>query len=186
MSIKIGIILGSIRSQRATEGVATFIAEAATSREGAATYELIDLATFNVPLLTSSVHPMAANKSYDDANVQRWSDAIDACDGFIFVTPEYNHGVPGAFKNAFDSLGHEWVGKPVAFVSHGSVSGVRSVEQWKGIVATFGMPVVGSELNFQTHRDWTDGAFAPADRDASDVLSLCDDLERYVTGLSRR
>src|SRR5690242_20759724 len=49
---------------------------------------------------------------------------------FIFVTPEYNHGVPGAFKNAFDSLGHEWVGKPVAFVSHGSVCGVRSVEQW--------------------------------------------------------
>lgn len=182
--MQIGIILGSIRTERATEAVATFVAETAATRDGDATYELIDLAAFNVPLLTSAEHPMASQKQYPDEHVQRWSDAVDACDGFIFVTPEYNHGVPGAFKNAFDSLGQEWVGKPVAFVSHGSVSGVRSVEQWKGIVATFGMPVVGSELNFQANRHWTDGVFSPADRHADHVNGLCDDLERTVGALS--
>lgn len=182
--MRIGIILGSIRTKRATESVAAYVTEVATSRSGEVLYELIDLNAFNVPLLTTPVHPMAAKKSYDNENVQRWSDAIDACDAFIFVTPEYNHGVPGAFKNAFDSLGPEWVGKPVAFVSHGSVSGVRSVEQWKGIVATFGMPVVGSELNFQANRHWADGVFSPADHHADHVHDICEGLERYATGLS--
>src|SRR5699024_7662051 len=73
------------------------------------------LAEYNVPLLTSSVHPMMTNKNYDDPNVQAWSDKIDSLSAFVFVTPEYNHGVPGAFKNAVDVLGAEWVGKPVAF-----------------------------------------------------------------------
>src|SRR5690606_11910969 len=125
-----------------TDAVADWVLEASRGRSGEAAYVSIDLAGLDVPLLTTSVHPMAAGKSYDDAGTQRWSDAVDACDAFVFVTPEYNHGVPGGFKNAVDSLGPEWVGKPVAFVGHGSVSGVRAIEQWRQIVANFAMPVV--------------------------------------------
>lgn len=179
--MKVGIIIGSIRAERATEPVARYVYDLAGRRSGDFAYELVDLAEFNVPPLTSSVHPMVANKDYDDPNVQNWSDAIDAFDGYVFVTPEYNHGVPGGFKNAVDSLGTEWVGKPIAFVGQGSVGGVRAIEQWRQVVANFSMPVVRAELNFNLFIDWKDGVFSPAERHEGEVNEMCDQLESLVT-----
>lgn len=178
--MKIGIIIGSIRVERVTEAVAKYVHNVAERRSGGFTYELVDIAEFDVPLLTSPVHPMVADKNYDDPNVQNWSDAIDQFDGYVFVTPEYNHGVPGGFKNAVDSLGAEWVGKPVAFVGQGSVGGVRAIEQWRQIVANFSMPVVRAELNFNLFIDWKDGEFTPAERHENEVHGMCEQLEELV------
>lgn len=177
--MKIGIIVGSIRAERATKPVADFVHGIAARRDNV-TYELVDLKDFDVPLLTSPVHPMAANKNHDDPNVQKWSDAIDRFDGYVFVTPEYNHGVPGGFKNAVDSLGQEWVGKPVAFVGHGSVGGVRAIEQWCQVVSNFSMPVVRAELNFNAFFDWKDGEFSPSERHEEEVGAMLDQLEALV------
>ncbi len=178
--MKIGIINGSIRAERNTEPVAKYAYDIASQRDGDVTYEYVDLGAFNVPLLTTSVHPMMANKDYDDANVQAWSDTIDALDGFVFVTPEYNHGVPGGFKNAVDTLGPEWVGKPVSFIGHGSVGGVRAIEQWRQILANFSMPMTRAELNFNLFFDWADGEFAPAERHPAEIQAMLDELEGLV------
>src|SRR5690625_8017311 len=178
--MKIGIINGSIRDERNTCSVADFVFEGASQRNGSVEYELVDLADYDVPLLSSPVHPMVANKTHTDPKVQAWSDKIDALDGYVFVTPEYNHGVPGGFKNAVDVLGAEWVGKPVAFVGHGAVGGVRAIEQWRQTVANFSMPVVRAELNFNLFFDWTDGEFTPADRHPAEVTAMLDDLEALV------
>lgn len=178
--MKIRIINGSLRAERNTEPVAKFVHEIAAQREGAFEYEYIDLVDYNVPLLTSPVHPMVVNRNHEDSNVQRWSDKIDTFDAYVFVTPEYNHGVPGGFKNAVDTLGPEWVGKPVAFVGHGSVGGVRAIEQWRQIVANFSMPVVRAELNFNLFFDWKDGAFSPAERHQVEVNVLFDQLEELT------
>ena len=182
--MKIGIILGSIRTERATEAVARYVHDLAARRNGDASFELVDLADYNVPLLTTPVHPMVANKDYSDANVQRWSDAIDACDAYVFVTPEYNHGVPGGFKNAVDTLGAEWVGKPVAFIGHGSVGGVRAVEQWRQIVGNFSMPVVRAEVNFSGFTHWQDGEFRPEDRHVDEVNGVLDAVEKLTRAAS--
>ena len=178
--MRIGIILGSIRNVRRTEAVAQYVAAIAAERTGEASYELVDLAAFDVPLLTTAVQPMAAKKQYEDARVQRWSDAIDALDAYVFVTPEYNHGVPGGFKNAVDSLGGEWVGKPVAFIGHGSVGGVRAIEQWRQILANFSMPVVRAEVNFNGFTHWPDGVFTPETRHAAEVGAVLDGLEELL------
>lgn len=180
--MKIGIINGSLRAERKTEPVAKFTAQIAEKRDGDVSYEYIDLADYNVPLLTSPVHPMVANKNHENPEVQKWSDTIDTFDGFVFVTPEYNHGVPGGFKNAVDSLGPEWVGKPVAFIGHGSVGGVRAIEQWRQIVSNFSMPFVRAELNFNLFFDWTeDGEFSPAERHEGEMNVLFDQLEDLVS-----
>ncbi|GAA4115923.1 NADPH-dependent FMN reductase [Enteractinococcus coprophilus] len=178
--MKIGIINGSIRGTRNTEPVAKYAHEIATQRDGDFEYEYVDLTEYNVPLLTSDVHPMVANKNHEDPNVQKWSDKIDSLDAFIFVTPEYNHGVPGGFKNAVDVLGPEWVGKPVAFIGHGAVGGVRAIEQWRQIVANFSMPVVRAELNFNLFFDWEDGDFSPAERHPAEMHAMLDQLEELV------
>ena len=178
--MSIAVIVGSIRTERATKPVADFVHDIASRRTGEVTYDLVDLADFDVPLLTSPVHPMATKKTYDNEHTQRWSDTIDGYDGYVFVTPEYNHGVPGGFKNAVDSLGVEWVGKPVAFVGHGSVGGVRAIEQWRQVVANFSMPVVRAELNFNAFIHFDDGAFTPEERHTDETGAMLDELEELV------
>ena len=142
----IGVFLGSVRSGRIGESVASWVIEAAGERD--VQYRLLDLADFNVPHLVAETVPGAANKQYDDPVVARWSEAVDACDGYVFVTAEYNHSVPGTMKNAFDSLFGEWAGKPVAFVSYGADGGVRAVEHWRQIVANFSMFDVRNQVGF--------------------------------------
>lgn len=148
---------------------------------GEATYELIDLRSFNVPMLTSGTHPMMANKQYDSAEVQAWSDAVDACDAYIFVTPEYNHGVPGALKNAVDCLGPEWVEKTVAHVGYGSVGGVRAIEQWRQVFGNFSAFSLRTEVNLSLFADFKDmKEFAPTDQNLEQVKTLIKDLEKAL------
>ncbi|MCA1781672.1 MAG: NADPH-dependent FMN reductase [Dermatophilaceae bacterium] len=173
--MKVGIIIGSIREGRKGESVGRWVHEVAGDR-GDASYELIDLKSFNVPLLTTNVQPGSANRVYDSSQVREWSAAVDACDAFIFVTPEYNHGVPGAFKNAYDSLAPEWVGKPVAFVSYGGAGGVRAVEHWRPVVANFQQFGVRAQVALSTNTEWTDGEFRPHERHLGELEALFDML----------
>ena len=181
--MKIGIILGSIRNGRRTESVAHWIHQSAQKRvaDGKAadgvTYELLDLASFDVPLLTASAIPSSANRQYDDERVRAWSRAIDGCDGFVFVTPEYNHAVPGAFKNAVDSLSNEWFGKSVAFVSHGADGGVRAVENWRVVLANLSMVDVRNVVTLGQFLDWNDAGFTPLERRAQELATVLNDLE---------
>lgn len=171
----IGIIIGSIRNGRAGAAVAEWVAEQLTRRD-ATQFEVIDLKDFDVPLLTAPVPPAAANRQYDSENVRRWSRAIDACDSFVFVTPEYNHGVPGAFKNAVDSLGPEWTGKAVGFVAYGADGGVRAVEQWRQIVANFQMFDVRAQVSLSLFQEFGDDGFTPQERRAGELDTLLDQL----------
>lgn len=146
---QVGIIVGSIRTGRAGSAVGAWVYEQATKR-GDADYRLIELADFDLPLLTDETLPAMANGNYDSEERTRWGQAIDACDAFVFVTPEYNHGVPGAFKNAVDALGNEWKDKPVGFVGYGAQGGVRAVEQWRQILANFDMIDVRTQVAIST------------------------------------
>jgi NAD(P)H-dependent FMN reductase len=179
--MKIGIIIGSIRDGRKGESVASWVADTAKVREDAE-FEVIDLKSFDVPLLTSATVPGAANKQYDDAAVRAWSAAIDSCDGFIFVTPEYNHGVPGGLKNAFDSLGEEWADKTVAFVSYGADGGIRSVEHWRTITANFRMADVRSQVALGLFTDFDDSGLSLLDRRDGELDTLLD----HLVGLTRK
>lgn len=183
--MKIGIVVGSIREGRLGESVGAWVAESAGRRDTGHTYELIDLKSFDVPLLTSPDHPMSVNKSYGDGRVQAWSGAIDACDAYVFVTPEYNHGVPGALKNAVDSLGSEWSGKVVGFVGYGSVGGVRSIEQWRQIIVNFSMVSVRAEANLNIFTDFKDGTFTPQDRHGDDLKNVLDQVEQTAAAQGR-
>jgi len=173
--MKIGIILGSIRDGRTGESVGDWVTQQVEGRTDAV-FEVLDLKTFDVPLLTSATVPGAANKQYESPEVTAWSRAVDACDGFIFVTPEYNHSVPGAFKNAFDSLGSEWAGKTVAFVSYGAESGVRAVEHWRQIVSNFSMVDVRQQVSCSLFTEFGPNGFTPNDRRAAEFETLLGQL----------
>ena len=179
--MKIGIIVGSIREGRVGRMIGEWVEQQAADR--GVDYELIDLKAFDVPLFTSATHPMMSQKRYDDARVQAWSDAIDSCDAFVFVSAEYNHGVPGAFKNAVDSLGAEWVGKPYAIVGYGSVGGVRAIENWRTVLANFSMVGVRNEININLFTDLRDGQFHPTARQQTEIQDLFTALETMTARL---
>lgn len=176
--MKIGVIIGSVRESRVADQVADWVLERATEH-GGAEFVRVDLKEFNLPLLTDPTVPGAADKQYDDAATAAWSAVIDGLDGFIFVTPEYNHSVPGAFKNAFDLLGAEWSDKAVAFVSYGADNGVRAVEHWRGATTNMRLYGARSQLSFARFGEFGEdmNTFTPNERREGEMKTL---LEEFI------
>jgi NAD(P)H-dependent FMN reductase len=79
-----------------------------------------------------------------------WRDTIIKADGLVIVSPEYNHGYPGALKAVLDLLLKEYVHKAVAFVgvSAGPWGGTRAIEAMVPMVRELGLAVTFSDLNF--------------------------------------
>lgn len=149
--MKIGIIIGSTRPNRVGEQVGRWVFEQAKSF-GQADYELVDLKTFNLPLLDEPVPP--AKGQYSKPHTIAWSQKIDSFDGFVFVTPEYNHSTSGALKNALDFIYREWNNKACGFVSYGSAGGTRAVEQLRLIAAELQMASVRNQVTLSLHTDF--------------------------------
>jgi NAD(P)H-dependent FMN reductase len=109
------IILGSTREGRKGEKVAKWVHSVAASRSDL-DIELVDLRDWSLPFVHNADTPASGKYNVE---TQKWADKIAQADGFLIVTPEYNHGYPAVLKNALDHLYAEWNGKPVAFVSYG-------------------------------------------------------------------
>lgn len=180
--MRIAIVIGSTRPGRIGETVAQWVHEVASQRERA-TYELIDLKDYDLPLLCEPTVPGAANGEYEVPQTQRWAATIKEFDGYLFVTPEYNHGVPAALKNAFDVLYVEWVKKAIGFVSYGADSGVRAVEHWRNIAANPQMQVTRGQVSLSTFSDITDGRLTLADRREQELKNLLGQLEKLTAAM---
>src|SRR5256714_7693983 len=124
--LKVGIITGSTRPSRKSADVAKWALEVARKRSDAE-YELIDIKDFELPLLDEPMPPSMGR--YQQPHTKRWAAKIASLDAFVFVSPEYNHGIPAALKNAIDFLFAEWKDKAAGFVSYGGAGGARTVEQ---------------------------------------------------------
>jgi NAD(P)H-dependent FMN reductase len=101
---RLAIIIGSTRPGRNGEAVAKWIYEIARQRKDTEV-ELVDIRDYNLPLLDEP--QPASTGQYTQAHTRKWSEKIISFDGFVFVTPEYNHAPPAALKNAIDYLFHE-------------------------------------------------------------------------------
>lgn len=183
-TMRIAVVLGSTRPGRKGEAVARWALEQARGREGAE-YELVDLAAFDLPLLSEPTVPGAAKRQYEVPQTREWSKTIDRFDGFVWVTPEYNHGVPGALKNALDVLYPEWGHKGFGVISYGADGGTRATEQWRGIIANVFGTVVRHQVALYEFLDWDDdGGFAPIERRSSELGTMLALLERTTQALA--
>lgn len=100
--------------------------------------ELADLREINLPNFDESNHPRFGR--YEHEHTKRWSEVVGRADAVVFVLPEYNHGFPGALKNAIDFLHDEWKFKPAGFVSYGGIAGgTRAVQMLKPILTCLRM-----------------------------------------------
>ncbi len=129
---KILIIVASTRPGRVGRLIADWFYGQARESGTDVQFELVDLVDWNLPLLDEPIPPKA--HMYQQEHTKRWGTKIAEGNGFVLVTPEYNHGYPGSLKNALDYLYQEWNGKPVAFVSYGMDGGRMAVRQLLQVV----------------------------------------------------
>ncbi len=87
--------------------------------------ELFDLAEQNLPLFSEPIPPLEHQYG---ALQQKLAEKIGSADGFVFVTGEYNHSIPGSLKNFLDYVNAEWNHKAAAYVGYGSAGAIRSIE----------------------------------------------------------
>jgi len=175
--IQLKIILGSTREGRKGISVANWVYEAAKKRTAFET-EFIDLKSINLPFMDEPEHPRF--QKYTKQHTKDWSKKIEAADAFIFVTPEYNYGMPAPLKNAIDYLVKEWAFKPVAMVGYGGIAGgTRSIQQLKQVTNVLQMfPFDGLLLPNFTKQINEEGIFAATEGNEKAVELMFAQLEK--------
>ncbi|MEU6425512.1 NAD(P)H-dependent oxidoreductase [Microbispora sp. NPDC046973] len=182
--IKIGIILGSIRPGRRGEQVAAWVHETA-SRRTDAEFKLIDLADHPLPHLDEPTPAMMSGGRYQHEHTRAWADTIAAFDGFVIVTPEYNHSAPGALKNAIDHLYAEWNDKAAGFVSYGVVGGARAVEQLRLVCGAVQLADVTPQVTLPLVTEFENyTVFKPGPHSVSALDTLLDHVVAWSAALA--
>ena len=179
--LKLAIVMGSTRPGRKSDAVANWVYEAAKTRTDAH-YELIDLLDFNLPLLDEPVPPSMGK--YSKPHTKVWAAKVAEFDGFVFVTPEYNHAPSGALKNAIDFLYAEWNNKAAGFVGYGGAGGTRAVEHLRLIMAEVQVATVRAQVALSLHSDFEHyTTFKPGPQQMGSLNTMLDQLTAWSGAL---
>jgi NAD(P)H-dependent FMN reductase len=179
--ISIAFIIGSTRPGRKAEDVAKWAFDIASQRNDAQ-FEVVDIAAFNLPLLDEPVPPSLGQ--YSKPHTKAWAQKIAGFDGYVFVTPEYNHGTSGALKNAIDYLYKEWNNKAAGFISYGSMGGARAVEHLRLVMAELQVATVRNQVMLSLFTDFENfKSFKPAPMHQQEVGNMLDQLIPWAQAL---
>ncbi len=132
--MKLAIIVGTTRQNRQSIRQAKWVSMTAENQSDI-DVEIVDLADYPMPFFEEPVSPRYNPARETDPTAQKWLDKLESFDAYIFVTPEYNHSIPGVLKNAFDYLDWQVKRKPAGIVSHGTVGGARAAMHLKEIIS---------------------------------------------------
>ena len=179
--LKIAIIAGASRPGEKSSSVAKWVAEQAKKR-GDAEYTVISLADLNLPLYDEPVP--ASMGQYAHAHTKKWAETIAPFDGFVFVTPEYNHSIPAVLKNALDFIYKEWNNKAAGIVGYGVWGAARAVDQLRAILGELQIADVrqATHINLITEfENWS--TFKPNANLEGSLKTTLDQLVSWATAL---
>jgi NAD(P)H-dependent FMN reductase len=179
---RVGIILGSTRPNRNGEQVAKWVLEVASGRADTE-FELVDLRDYPLPHLDEPLPPSVGQ--YQNDHTRKWADKIASFDGFVMVTPEYNHSTSGVLKNAIDYLYAEWNNKAVGFVSYGVVGGARAAEHLRLVAAELQMADVRQQVALSLITEFEQfSVFKPGDYNLPALNTMLDQIVAWSTALA--
>ena len=176
------VLYGTVREPRASVGVARFVARELAKRPGVETrlFDPRDLPFGNLVRREWEMEP-------PDPRVVAFVNAMRRADGFVIVTPEYNHGIPGTLKNLIDHLFDEWGRKPFGIVSAGGMAGgLRATEMLRQVivgVAAISIPAQVPVFQVQDTFD-ENGPLADEERWAQRLQRFFAELEWYARALA--
>ncbi|MEI7632191.1 MAG: NAD(P)H-dependent oxidoreductase [bacterium] len=149
MAKKIKLIVGSTRQGRVGGHIATWLVGVA--KDAGVELEVVDLKEENLPFFEG---PSPAYVPATTPEGQAWSAKIKEAEAVIFLTAEYNRGIPAPLKNAIDHLYNEWTDKPAGIVAYGYVdAGVGVISQLKQVLSWIKMRVAEPTVGILLARD---------------------------------
>lgn len=183
MKSKLHIIVSSTRPGRIGPAIGEWVLGAAQSH-GQFDAELVDLASFDLPVFDEPEHPSL--QKYQHSHTKAWSESVAAADAFVFVLPEYNFSPPASLVNAMQFLVREWHYKPAGIVSYGGISGgMRSAQMLKAMMTTYkmmpmleGVPLVNVAQQLDA-----DKKFQPNDFNTAAATTMLTELARWTEAL---
>ena len=177
----IAIVTGSTRPGRNNIAVARWAFELAAKRRDAS-FELVDIADYQLPLLDEPLPPVLGR--YSHQHTKRWAAKIASFDGYVFVTPEYNHGTSAALKNAIDYLYAEWNDKAAGFVGYGAAGGARAVEHLRLVMGNLMVADVTKQVALSLFTDFENmSVFRPDPRREAELHSMLDQVIAWAGAL---
>jgi len=177
----IAIVTGSTRPGRNNIAVARWVLQLAAKRRDA-DFELVDIADYRLPLLDEPIPPVLGR--YSHGHTKRWAAKIATFDGYVFVTPEYNHGISAALKNAIDYLYAEWNHKAAGFVSYGGAGGTRAVEQLRLVMGNLMVADVTAQVALSLFTDFENfSVFRPDARHEAELHSVLNQVIAWAGAL---
>jgi NAD(P)H-dependent FMN reductase len=143
--MKIGIILGTGREGAHSEKVANFVFEEAKNFGFEVEY---------IKVKDWLDKPYTGGMSEEKRN--KMSEILNSLDGFIIVSPEYNHSFPGELKLFLDEFYEEFNHKPVGIcgVSVGKLGGSRMVESLRLVLIEFMMIPLRNAIYFSNVKNF--------------------------------
>jgi len=183
--MKLMILWGSSRDGRNGGVVADWVKRRA-AEDRRLEVDFVDSKELTLPFFNEPLSPFSMareGKSYTSAEGKAWAERVAKNDGVLIITPEYNHGPAAVLKNALDWVGPEWLDKPVAFVSYGSISGgARAVEQLRSITIELGLVQVANAIHFPFYQQAFSAQGEPVRDSSNDQLKkMFDELVRLHT-----
>ena len=110
--------------------------------------------------------------------------AVAAADALVLGSPEYNHGIPAALKNALDFVYAEWHRKPVAFVGYGGSGGARSIEALTQVARSLKLAALEATVHIMgVNGKIAAGSFTGEERDVKSLAHLFDELAWWGSAL---
>ena len=142
MALNIVVIYGSVRTKRQGIKGARFVVNQLEARGHEVTF--IDPEVYDLPLLEMMY------KVYDEGEAPETLETLATiyrnADAFVFVSGEYNHGIPPALKNLIDHFMNVYFWRPAAIASYsgGPFGGVRAAVHLRSVLAEVGLITIPS------------------------------------------
>lgn len=170
MTLNIGIILGTTRAPSLGAKIFAYLRQTFTDTPEVH-YSWLDLRDYSLPLYDHPETPLAMPLTNLSTAEQKWLDALKAQDGYIIMSPEYDHAMTGALKNALDYVGPEVANKPVQILtySHYSDGGMLAAESMVNVLRMLKLMVLPTPvLLWSCDDNFTTTGELNADADNSD------------------
>jgi NAD(P)H-dependent FMN reductase len=177
------VVQVSTRPGRASDPIARWTLERARAH-GKFEVSFVDLREEGLPLFDEPRPPRLGQ--YEHEHTKRWAAKVRAADAFVFVTPEYNFGMPPSLLNAVTYLAAEWAYKAAAFVSYGGASGgMRSAHAARGALTALKLVAIPEAVSLPFFaKSIEDGVLVPGEPSEKSATAMLDELARWSDALA--
>lgn len=187
--LRIALIVASTRTLRFADFIAPWVQQHVV--DAGFDLDLIDVREVTLPYYDLPAAPAMAKRQYTSDAERVLGERLDAADGYVIVTNEFNHGYSAALKNILDHYFAEFEHKPVAFVGYGNVGGSRAIEQLRQVVAELNMVSVRESVHvlgiqFPAIREGGEAAAASFAQLEPKLLAMTDNLMWWARALAPR